>query len=108
MNDINVEIEDINSAIDIKGKISGYSNNVNVEDLITDIRKNISDYEFKNAKTIILIFHTNPNINISVINKLMDILNEITSNETDIIFGTNIKDSLDTNIIGYRILLTGI
>ena len=106
--DITIEIEDINYAIDTEGKISGYSNTISIKDCISDLKNNISEDDFKNAKNIILIFHMNQNIELQILREIMEFIDKVANINADIVFGTNTKNNLDTSMIGYRILLTGI
>lgn len=107
-NEINIDLDDINLILNNQGKISGYSNIVEIKYLIDDILQNIPVDEFKNAKGIMCTYVSNENISMLDISDAMEKINELIPNDCEVIFGTSSTDDLSINEIGYKILLTGI
>ena len=107
-NDINIEFYDVSYALNNKGRVSGYSNIVDCKNLYDDIVLNIPIEDFKNAKTVICSYITNPKISMFEISDVMEKLYNELFGECEIIFGTSSTYDLSDNEIGYKILATGI
>ena len=107
-NDIGIDMIDICSLTGKVGKISGYSNIVEIDNFVEDIVNNINQSDFKNSKSMLMMFSLNDNYDLQEIKEAIDKLNTMVPDECKTIFGIDITTELDEKSIGYRILLAGI
>lgn len=105
--DINIDFNDLNMALNIDGRVAGYANIVNITDLYNDIVSNISHEDFNNAKCILCMYFINLDVSMFGIGDVMEKLNDLYG-DAEMLFGTSTTDILEVNQIGYRILVTGI
>ena len=108
-NSININnMEGIIHLLSHKGRISGYSNIVNMNYLYNDIVKNISKNDISNAKGMVFIFIVNEFTSMFELSDIMEKLHEFFPYEMEATFDTIDTKDLNENEIGYRILVTGI
>ena len=102
-----LEMTDICLLLSKTGKVSGYTNIINIEYVIDDIANNISRYDLYKAKSMLVSLDIGRNISLLQINNLMQDIFDICSEQCEILFGIIYNNDIDNNI-GYKILLTGI
>lgn len=106
-NDINIDFTDYQTILSYQGKIEGRVGSCKSTDFIDSL-----DEEFKtslgNAKGVLLEFEQNNDVNLTQISSIMEELNEYFDENADVIFGVKQNDTLELDIIGYKIIATGI
>lgn len=105
---INIDDADLKHVLNMKGRVSGYSNIVECKNLYDDIVQNIPKEDFKNAKAVLCTYIVNPDVSIFSIGDVMEKLHELLIGNAEVLFGTSTTENLSVNEIGYKILLTGI
>lgn len=106
--DINIDYADLKHVLNIKGRVCGYSNITDSENLYDDIVQNIPVEDFKNAKAVIITYIVNPDVSMFAIGDVMEKLHDLLIGNGEVLFGTSTTDDLSINEIGYKILITGI
>ena len=69
---------------------------------------NLDYADYKTIKGVLVIYSINKDKNISDIITIMEKLNNITDNDADIIFGTEIDNNLKIEECKFNILITGL
>lgn len=106
--DINIDYADLKHVLNMKGRVSGYSNITDSKNLYDDIVQNIPKEDFKNAKAVICTYIVNPDVSMFAIGDVMEKLHDLLVGNAEVLFGTSTTDDLSIYEIGYKILITGI
>ena len=105
-NEIIIDLEDYKSIFKHIGKIDGMVGICRIDEFnkkLESIKNSLLT-----AKGIIIKFGIHKNQSLFIINDFMCEINDLTSIDTEIIFGTKTIDSIDENLIEYEIIVTGI
>lgn len=105
---INIDKADLCRAMSFKGNMVGYTNRSSIKTIHQDIISNIGTINIKSAKAILVTYIVNPNVSMFYIGDFMEELNDICSKECEIVFGTQVDNSLDKDTVQYKVLLTRI
>mgnify|MGYP002138860267 CR=1 FL=1 len=105
-NEIIVDLEDYKSILKYSGRVDGIVGVCKID----EFNKNIESIKnsIKNAKAIIIKFGIHKNQSLFIINDFMTQIHDLTSIDTDIIFGTENIDDIDECSLKYEIIITGI
>jgi hypothetical protein len=100
---------DMCSILNYNGNIKGYSNIVNYANFENNIFSNILNDDIKNSKGIIMVFNYHPNVSFQdLLIRYLSKINDLVSNDCNVIFSNSINNDLDEDTIDYKILLTGL
>jgi cell division GTPase FtsZ len=99
---------DLNTILYHCGKISGYSNMVDIEDLQLDIKANINTNEIKKAKGAIIVFRIHPDIPIKNITQCIETICKNDKDDFDCIFDVQQVETLQQNRVHYFIFINGL
>lgn len=105
---ITIDKTDLCRAMSFRGNIVGYTNSSYAKNLSKDIIFNVGADNIQKAKTILIIYSIHPHCKPLNISDFMETIDSLCSDECELCFGTEIDDSLDKNMIQYKVLLTGI
>ena len=105
-NEIIMDLEDYKSILVHNGKIDGIVGTCKINEFnkkIESIKNSI-----KKAKGILIKFGFHKNQSLFIINDYISEINDLTSNDAEIIFGTENIDNIDEDFLRYEIIITGI
>ncbi|MEA3289429.1 MAG: hypothetical protein U9Q04_04520 [Campylobacterota bacterium] len=105
---INIDQADMCRLLSHKGGIKGYSSRAKARNLINDIIINTGMDNIKNCKSLIIEYKINPNVNLFGLGDTMEDLSNLTSDQCEVVFGTQTADTIPKDLIEYKILLSGI
>lgn len=106
-NDINVDFADYQTILSHQGKIDGRVGRSQVDRFIDNL-----DNDFKsslsNAKGVLIEFKKNDEMPLTQISSLMEEFHSIIDENADVIFGVVSNNELETDILEYKMIATGL
>ena len=106
-NKIIMNLEDYKSILKYSGKVDGRVGNCNINEFYKQL-----DESFKNslskAKALTIKFGFHKNQSLFIISNYMSEIHDLTSIDTEIIFGTETISNIDEEMLKYEIIVTGI
>lgn len=106
-NDINIDFADYQTILLHKGKIDGLVSNCKVEDFMSSLSEDLK-VSLKKAKGVVVEFEHHNDLSVSIIGSLVEELNAFIDINSDMIFGTKQNDTLQKNMIEFRLIVAGI
>jgi cell division GTPase FtsZ len=106
-NDINIDFTDYQTILLHKGKIDGLVSNCKVEDFMSSLSEDLK-VSLKKAKGVVVEFEHHNDLSVSIIGSLVEELNAFIDINSDMIFGTKQNDTLQKNMIEFRLIVAGI
>lgn len=105
-NEIVMHLEDYKTILAHNGRIDGIVGTCK----INEFNKNFEliKHSIKNAKGIIIKFGIHKKQSLFIINSCVGEICDLSNTECDIIFGTEIDNSIDIEILKYEIIVTGL
>ncbi len=104
---INLDIADYKTIFSHKGKVIGLIGNCKIDDFIESFDETLKD-SLPNAKGILINFVIHKEQSLFKINSCVGEIVDLSSMECEIIFGTEIDDSMDLENVKYQIIVTGL
>lgn len=105
--DINLDIADYKTIFSHKGKVIGLIGNCKIDDFIKSFNEILKD-SLPNAKGILINFYVHKEQSLFKITSCAGEIVDLSSMECEIIFGTEIDDSMDLENVKYEIIVTGL
>ena len=105
--DINLDIADYKTIFSHEGKVMGLIGNCKIDDFIKSFDETLKS-SLPNAKGILINFVIHKEQSLYKINSCMSEIIDLSSMECEIIFGTEIDNSLDLENVKYEIIITGL
>ena len=105
--DINLDIADYKTIFSHKGKVIGLIGNCKIDDFIESFDETLKS-SLPNAKGILINFFLHKEQSLFKINSCLGEIVDLSSMECEIIFGTEIDDSMDLKNVKYEIIITGL
>lgn len=106
-NDINVDFADYQTILSHQGKIEGRVGSSQVDRFIDNLDNDFKS-SLKNAKGVLIEFKKNDEMPLTQISSLMEEFHSIIDENADVIFGVVSNNELETDILGYKMIATGI
>lgn len=106
-NDINVDFVDYQTILSHRGKIDGRVGRAQVDNFINSLDTDFKS-SLKNAKGVLIEFKKNDEMPLTQISSLMEEFHSTIGENADVIFGVVSNNELETDILGYKMIATGI
>lgn len=105
--DINLDIVDYKTIFSHKGKVIGLIGDCKIDDFIESFDETLKS-SLPNAKGILINFVIHKEQSLFKINSCVGEIVDLLSMECEIIFGTEIDNSMDLENVKYEIIITGL
>ena len=108
MKDFNEEdFADYNTILSKEGRIEGIVSSCNKDEFYESLDESIK-MSLKKAKGVLINFEINREQSLFLVNDIMKDFTELTNDETEVMFMTDINNIINKDLLGYRIIITGL
>ena len=109
MENLNIELDtaDYKTILSHQGKIDGLVGSCKIDELTNQFDE-VFRNSLLNAKGISVKFTFHPNHPLSFVGEYLENFYNFSNEESDVILGTEVDDSIDIDTINYEILITGL
>ena len=106
-NEIIMDLEDYKSILTHNGRIDGIVGTCKINEFDKQLDESFKK-SLSKAKALTIKFGFHKNQSLFIISNYVSEIHDLTSIDTDIIFGTENIDDIDENLLRYEIIVTGI
>ena len=106
-NEIIMDLEDYKSILTHNGRIDGIVGTCKINEFDKQLDESFKK-SLSKAKALTIKFGFHKNQSLFIISNYVSEIHDLTSIDTDIIFGTEHIDNIDENLLRFEIIVTGI
>ncbi len=106
--DINIDMNDICELLKYDGRISGCSFESTIKNFNSNFANKVDISEIKSAKAIIILWIIHPDISIAIIGDMMEVCNELISDDCEVIMATHTLSAIAQNAVEMKIIMSGL
>ena len=107
MENLEIDLADYKIILSHKGRIDGLVGFCKIDEFINQFDDSFKN-SLLNAKGILVVFSFNSKHSFDFTGYHLEKIYSYTNNNAEIIFGTEIDDNIDMDIVNYQIIITGL
>lgn len=107
MGNIEIDLADYKTILSHKGKIHGLVGSCKIDEFINQFDDSLKSLLFT-AKGILIVFSFNSKHSLDFTGYHIEKIYSFTNNNAEIIFGIEVDDNMDKDMVNYQIIITGL
>ena len=107
MENIEIDLADYKTILSHKGKIDGLVGSCKIDEFINQFDDSFKN-SLLNAKGILIVFSFNSKHSSNFTGFHLEKIYSFTNNNAEIIFGIEVDDNMDMDMVNYQIIITGL